>query len=81
MSLQGMRLHRLVRCLALTAGHVPSGRADGQTEALFAITRAHALAKTGWALAGVQRAHASLAAGGDDQVPFWARQPPTPAFS
>ncbi|QDY76887.1 hypothetical protein [Streptomyces qinzhouensis] len=77
MSQQGMKLHRAEHCLALaeTGWARARGRVDGQTEALFAITHAHALAKTGQtnrALAGAKQAHASLTAGADDQVPFWA---------
>ncbi|GLF97803.1 hypothetical protein [Streptomyces yaizuensis] len=77
MSQQGMKLHRAEHCLTLAESgwDRARGRVDARTEALFAITHAHALAKTGQtdrALADVKRAHASLAAGADDQVPFWA---------
>ncbi|SCK36131.1 hypothetical protein YWIDRAFT_06510 [Streptomyces sp. SceaMP-e96] len=72
MSQQGMKLHRPEHCLALaeTGWDRAKGRVDGQVEALFAITHAHALAKTGQtrrALADVDRAQAALAAG--DEVP------------
>jgi len=75
MSQQGMKLHRPEHCLALaeTGWDRAKGRVDGQVEALFAITHAHALAKTGQtrrALADVDRAQAELATG--DEVPFWA---------
>ncbi|MGW2818934.1 hypothetical protein [Streptomyces sp. NPDC001415] len=77
MSQQGMKLHRPEHCLALaeTGWDRAKGRVDAQVEALFAVTHAHALAKTGQrqrALADVDRAHAALAAGVDDEVPFWA---------
>ncbi|MFG3117465.1 hypothetical protein ACGF4C_24070 [Streptomyces sp. NPDC048197] len=75
MSQQGMKLHRPEHCLALaeTGWDRAKGRVDGQVEALFAITHAHALAKTGQtrrALADIDRAQAALATG--DEVPFWA---------
>lgn len=49
MSQQGMKLHRPEHCLALAATAVDKvhGRVDTQTEALFAVTHAHALAKAG----------------------------------
>ncbi|MFD3441645.1 hypothetical protein ACFWU3_29550 [Streptomyces sp. NPDC058685] len=77
MSQQGMKLHRPEHCLALaeTGWDRAKGRVDQQVEALFAVTHAHALAKTGQrqaALADVDRAHAALAAGVDDEVPLWA---------
>ncbi|MFF1691711.1 hypothetical protein [Streptomyces sp. NPDC058254] len=77
MSQQGMKLHRPEHCLALaeTGWDRAKGRVGSQVEALFAITHAHALAKTGQtpqALTGVDRAHAALVAGADDDVPFWA---------
>ncbi|MFD7169024.1 hypothetical protein [Streptomyces violascens] len=77
MSQQGMKLHRPEHCLALAESgwEKAKGRVDAQVEALFAVTHAHALAKTGQrqaALADVDRAHAALAAGADDEVPFWA---------
>lgn len=79
MSQQGMQLHRPEHCLAPaeTGWARAKGRVDAQVEALFAVTHAHALAKTGRrraALADVDRAHAALAAGAaaGDEVPFWA---------
>ncbi|MFI5987574.1 hypothetical protein ACIBEA_42770 [Streptomyces sp. NPDC051555] len=77
MSQQGMKLHRPEHCLALaeTGWDRAKGRVGSQVEALFAITHAHALAKTGQipqALTGVDHAHAALVAGADDDVPFWA---------
>ncbi|MGW2866454.1 hypothetical protein [Streptomyces sp. NPDC001205] len=79
MSQQGMKLHRPEHCLALaaTGWDRAKGRVDQQVEALFAVTHAHALAKTGQrqrALADVDRAHAALVAGAaaGDEVPFWA---------
>ncbi|WP_328689946.1 hypothetical protein OHA74_12550 [Streptomyces phaeochromogenes] len=79
MSQQGMKLHRPEHCLALaeTGWARAKGRVDAQVEALFAVTHAHALAKTGQrqrALADVDRAHAALAAGAaaGDEAPFWA---------
>ncbi|MHC0430937.1 hypothetical protein ACX6XY_12205 [Streptomyces sp. O3] len=79
MSQQGMKLHRAEHCLALaeTGWSRAKGRVDEQVEALFAITHAHALAKTGQrrrAVADMDRAHAALAAGAraGDEVPFWA---------
>ncbi|WP_327324280.1 hypothetical protein OG735_18415 [Streptomyces sp. NBC_01210] len=77
MSQQGMKLHRPEHCLALaeTGWGRAKGRVDSQVEALFAVTHAHALAKAGQrqaAIGDVDRAHAALAAGADDEVPFWA---------
>ncbi|MEV4442849.1 hypothetical protein AB0K09_28315 [Streptomyces sp. NPDC049577] len=77
MSQQGMKLHRPEHCLALaeTGWAKAKGKVDPRTEALFAITHAHALAKTGQrqaAFADVDRAHAALATGEDADVPFWA---------
>lgn len=79
MSQQGMKLHRLEHCLALaeTGWERARGRVGSQVEALFAITHAHALAKTGQrqrAWADVDRAQAALTAGArtGDEVPFWA---------
>ncbi|MFI0743082.1 hypothetical protein ACH4PU_34165 [Streptomyces sp. NPDC021100] len=77
MSQQGMKLHRPEHCLALaeTGWAKAKGKVDPRTEALFAITHAHAPAKTGQhkaAFADVDRAHAALAAGQDADVPFWA---------
>ncbi|QNP71932.1 hypothetical protein IAG44_22625 [Streptomyces roseirectus] len=75
MSQQGMKLHRPEHCLALaeTGWDRAKGRVGQQVEALFAVTHAHALAKTGQtrrALADVRLAENALAAG--DEVPFWA---------
>ncbi|MBU3865381.1 hypothetical protein KN815_15270 [Streptomyces sp. 4503] len=77
MSQQGMKLHRPEHCLALaeTGWDRAKGRVDAQVEALFAVTRAHALAKTGQrqaAIADVQRAKTALEAGAEGDVPFWA---------
>lgn len=79
MSQQGMKLHRAEHCLALaeTGWETAKGRVGSQVEALFAVTHAHALAKTGQrqaALADVDHAHAALATGAaaGDEVPFWA---------
>ncbi|WP_329612602.1 hypothetical protein OG244_04220 [Streptomyces brevispora] len=77
MSQQGMKLHRPEHCLALaeTGWDRAKGKVGSQVEALFAITHAHVLAKDGQipqALTDVDRAHAALAAGADDDVPFWA---------
>ncbi|MFI7143154.1 hypothetical protein ACIBQ5_37355 [Streptomyces massasporeus] len=77
MSQQGMKLHRPEHCLALaeTGWDRARGRVGQQVEALFAITHAHALAKTGQtrrALDDVQLAETALAAGAGDEVPFWA---------
>ncbi|MGW5115923.1 hypothetical protein ACWEQ8_10820 [Streptomyces noursei] len=77
MSQQGKKPHRPEHCRALTptGWDRARGRVGSQVEALFAITHAHALAKTGQipqALSGVERAHAALATGADDDVPFWA---------
>jgi len=77
MSQQGMKLHRPEHCLALAESGWERARGcvGQQVEALFAITHAHALAKTGQtrhALADVQLAETALAARGGDEVPFWA---------
>lgn len=77
MSQQGMKLHRPEHCLALAATAVDkvSGRVDTQTEALFAVTHAHALAKAGRrqeAVREVERARTALGATKGDEVPFWA---------
>jgi hypothetical protein len=79
MSQQGMKLHRPEHCLALaeTGWDQARGRVDQRVEALFAVTHAHALARSGRrqaALTGVERARTALAAGqsAGDEVPFWA---------
>ncbi|MFE4669406.1 hypothetical protein ACFRI7_31750 [Streptomyces sp. NPDC056716] len=77
MSQQGMKLHRPEHCLALaeTAVGRVHGRVDTQTEALFAITHAHALAKAGQrreAVREVERARTALGSAKGDDVPFWA---------
>jgi hypothetical protein len=77
MSQQSMKLHRPEHCLALagTGWDRARGRVGPQVEALFAITHAHALARSGQAvqaLGDVDRAHAALAGGDGDDVPFWA---------
>ncbi|WP_186319114.1 hypothetical protein [Streptomyces sp. SAJ15] len=77
MSRQGMKLHRPEHCLALAESgwERARGRVGQQVEALFAVTHAHALAKTGQtrrALADVQLAETALAARAEDEVPLWA---------
>ncbi|MGV9337455.1 hypothetical protein [Streptomyces sp. NPDC003688] len=77
MSQQGMKLHRPEHCLALaeTGWDRARGHVGRQVEALFAVTHAHALAKTGQArraLADVQLAETALAGGAGDEIPFWA---------
>ncbi|WP_190128474.1 hypothetical protein [Streptomyces mashuensis] len=77
MSQQGMKIHRAEHCLALaeTGLDLVKGRVDPATEALFHITCAHALAKTGQrqqAVRAVEHAHARLEAGQGDPAPFWA---------
>lgn len=77
MAMQGMKLHRPEHCLALTdAGlSIVRGRVDVRTEALFRVTHAHALAKTGdrrRAIREVDAARAGIVAGESDDVPFWA---------
>ncbi|MET7344632.1 hypothetical protein [Streptomyces sp. NPDC005547] len=84
MSQQGMKLRRPEHCLSLAASAVDRihGRVDTQTEALFAVTHAHALAKAGRGKDAVQeaeRARLALDASKGDEVPFWALSwgPPT----
>ncbi|WUT01512.1 hypothetical protein OHA46_32670 (plasmid) [Streptomyces sp. NBC_00708] len=77
MSQQGMKLRRPEHCLSLAASAVDRihGKVDTQTEALFAVTHAHALAKAGQrqdAVREVDRARTALAAAKGDEVPFWA---------
>ncbi|MFD0427424.1 hypothetical protein ACFQ60_02420 [Streptomyces zhihengii] len=77
MSQQGMKLHRPEHCLALAASAVDKvhGRVDTQTDALFAVTHAHALAKAGQrkeAVREVERARTALSSAKGDDVPFWA---------
>ncbi|MEV0845413.1 hypothetical protein AB0J21_05900 [Streptomyces sp. NPDC049954] len=77
MSQQGMKLHRPEHCLALAASAVDKvrGRVDAQTEALFAVTHAHALAKANQrqeAVREVERARTALGSATGDDVPFWA---------
>lgn len=77
MSQQGMKLRRPEHCLALaeTGWDRARGRVGQQVEALFAVTHAHALAKTGQtrrALTDIQLAQTALTAGAGDEVPFWA---------
>ncbi|MFC8728227.1 hypothetical protein [Streptomyces bacillaris] len=77
MSQQGMKLHRPEHCLALasTGWDRARGRVPHQVEALFAVTHAHALAKTGQTrhtLADIQLAETALTAGAGEEVPFWA---------
>ena len=77
MSQQGMKLHRPEHCLALAATAVDRvrGRVDTQTEALFAVTHAHALAKAGRrqkAVQEIERARTALSSAKGDDVPFWA---------
>lgn len=72
MAMQGLRLHRPEHCqgLAETGLNRAKGKVDNQTEALFQIVHAHALAKTGHrraALAEAERAYVLLATDrGDD---------------
>ncbi|HEX5566682.1 MAG TPA: hypothetical protein VFY14_07090, partial [Streptomyces sp.] len=77
MSQQGMKLHRPERCLDLAATGLSraQGQVPARAKALFHITHAHALAKTGQrpaAVAEVEAARAALDVGRGDQVPFWA---------
>lgn len=77
MSQQGMKLNRPEHCLALAevAMRKVRGRVDTRTEALFEVTRAHALAGAGrrrGAVQAVQRAQDFLMADQGDEVPFWA---------
>ncbi|MGW1837733.1 hypothetical protein [Streptomyces sp. NPDC002067] len=77
MSQQGMKLHRPEHCLSLAASAVSKvrGRVDAQTEALFAVTHAHALAKAGQrreAVREIDRARAAISSAKGDDVPFWA---------
>ncbi|MGC5011435.1 hypothetical protein ACLQ2R_11785 [Streptosporangium sp. DT93] len=77
MAQQGMKLHRPEHCLALAETGLSRvhGKVDARTEALFAITHAHALAKTGErrpAVQEVERARACLAGAEGDEMPFWA---------
>lgn len=77
MSQQGMKLRRPEHCMALASSAIDKvrGKVDIQTEALFAVTHAHALAKAGKrqeAVREVDRARTALAATKGDDVPFWA---------
>ncbi|MGW0068307.1 hypothetical protein ACWDUI_12670 [Streptosporangium sandarakinum] len=77
MAQQGMKLHPAQHCLALaeTGLSLIHGKVDTRTEALFRVTHAHALAKTGARRAAIQeveRARACLGAGQGDEMPFWA---------
>ncbi|MFD9815678.1 hypothetical protein [Streptomyces sp. NPDC059080] len=77
MSQQGMKLHRPEHCLSLAASAVDRvrGRVDAQTEALFAVTHAHALAKAGQrqeAVREIERARTAISSEKGDGVPFWA---------
>ncbi len=77
MSQQGMKLHRAEHCLSLAASAVDKvrGRVDAQTEALFAVTHAHALAGASHrqeAVRELERASTALDAAAGDAVPFWA---------
>ncbi|MFI1184537.1 hypothetical protein ACH4UT_34105 [Streptomyces sp. NPDC020799] len=77
MSQQGMKIHRAEHCLALAETGLDrvKGHVDPATEALFHITRAHALAKTGQrhqAVRAVEQARARLDAAKGDPTPFWA---------
>ncbi|MEU5426182.1 hypothetical protein AB0H73_11320 [Streptomyces olivoreticuli] len=79
MSQQGMKIHRAEHCLGLAEtglGRV-KGHVDPATEALFHITYAHALAKTGQrqqAVHTVERARRLVDVARDkgDPTPFWA---------
>ncbi|MFJ6443636.1 hypothetical protein [Streptomyces sp. NPDC091649] len=64
MSQQGMKPHRPEHCLTLAASAVDKvhGRVDTQTEALFAVTHAHALAKAGQRQEAVREAERAPAA-------------------
>ncbi|MGA5134498.1 hypothetical protein ACPCTO_32370 [Streptomyces olivoreticuli] len=77
MSQQGMKIHRAEHCLALAETGLDRVKrhVDPATEALFHITYAHALAKTGQrqqAVRAVERARARLDAAKGDPTPFWA---------
>lgn len=77
MAMQGLKLNRPEHCqgLAETGLNCAKGKVDVQTEALFRIVHAHALAKTGRrhaAIGEADQAHALLCADQGDVVPFWA---------
>ena len=77
MSQQGMKLQRPELCLATieSGWSQAKGRVPASVEALFGVTHAHALAKTGQrhaALTGISRAQAALAADDGAEIPFWA---------
>ncbi|WP_218825431.1 hypothetical protein [Streptosporangium subroseum] len=77
MAQQGMKLHRPEHCLALAETSLSRvrGKVDAETEALFVVTHAHALSKTGErraAVLEVERAHSRLTTAQGDEVPFWA---------
>ncbi|MEV0620275.1 hypothetical protein AB0I81_43625 [Nonomuraea sp. NPDC050404] len=78
MAMQGLKLNRPEHCegLAATALSCARGKVDPATEALFRITHANTLAKSGQrheAIEETQRAHDLLARGQDEDLPFWAR--------
>ncbi|WP_030825960.1 hypothetical protein [Streptomyces hygroscopicus] len=77
MSQQGMKLHRPEHCLDLAASGLARAhdRVPAPAQALFHITHAHALAKTGQrrqAVAEIEAARAALDTGRGEQIPFWA---------
>ncbi|KAB7850138.1 hypothetical protein [Streptomyces mobaraensis] len=77
MSQQGMKIHRAEHCLALAETGLDrvKGHVDPATEALFHVTYAHALAKTGQrrqAVRAVEHARTRLDAAKGDPTPFWA---------
>ncbi|WP_432252272.1 hypothetical protein [Streptomyces sp. HNM1019] len=77
MSQQGMKLRRPEHCLDLAASGLARahGQVPARVQALFHVTHAHALAKTGQrrqAIAGIEAARAALDTGRGDQIPFWA---------
>ncbi|MFJ4428436.1 hypothetical protein [Streptomyces bobili] len=86
MAMQGLRLHRPEHCqgLAETGLNRAKGRVDAETEALFRVVHAHALAKIGkrrHALAEAEQARTLLTAAPGDEVPFWALTWGPPAAS
>ncbi len=77
MAQQGMKLRHPQYSLALADSGLSRahGHVDTKTEALFAITRAHALATAGQrkaAVREVQQARDCLSAAQGDEMPFWA---------
>ncbi|MET9296198.1 hypothetical protein [Streptomyces sp. NPDC003077] len=77
MAHQGMRIHPVQHCLALAETSLArvKGRVAPPVEALFRITHAYALTKSGGrrqAAAVIDQAHACLEADTGDPPPFWA---------